>query len=132
MVIFPQSAHWRRANRWCTRSISIGGMSQTCAHPSLNLVAPASLPPQPEHSVGGSTRSVRLGSGVGSNPLPGCPTCPPGVRSWERTRCDFDCLLDSRHGAGVEAAPMAPPGVGGRVRGGRKRGSSGLPGQAAR
>jgi len=44
--------------------------------------------PQLEHSAGGSGRSTRSGNSVRESPDPECPGCPPGVRSFERNRCE--------------------------------------------
>ena len=64
--------------------------SLTCDHQVPARSAPASPAPHPEHCAGGGTCTCSSGSGSRDSPAPGCPGCPPRLRSARRSRSE-DC-----------------------------------------
>ena len=69
--------------------------SQTCVHDAPAGRAPASPVPHREHSAGGSAVFRWSGSGSRARPAPGWPGCPPGLRSWRRSRSEEFRLVRS-------------------------------------
>ena len=88
MVVFPQQPQRRRGSSQGTFSISIGGMSHTCAQPSPASAASPSRSPQLDHAAGGRAAPPGRGTRSGKAQTRDAPGCPPGVRSFERNRCE--------------------------------------------
>ena len=61
-------------------------MSHTCAQLIPTSTPSARSAPHPEQSLGAGSVSIRSGAVVGASPEPLRPGCPPGLRSFERSR----------------------------------------------
>lgn len=72
----------------CTFSSRTGGISPTWVHDAPASTLSARSAPQPRHSRGAGTVSLRSGTAAGASPDPLRPGCPPGLRSFDRTRYD--------------------------------------------
>ena len=88
-LIFPQHGQASSGSRYSVTNVMIR-TSLTCDHQVPARSAPASAAPHPEHSAGGGTCTCSSGSGSRDSPAPGCPGCPPRLRSARRSRSE-DC-----------------------------------------
>jgi hypothetical protein len=83
----PQHGHSSDGSRYSVTHREIR-TSQTCAHFEPAASAPARLVPYPEHCAGGSAAFRSSGSRSRDRSAPGCPSCPPRLRSMCRSRSE--------------------------------------------
>ena len=87
VVSFPQHRHGSDGSSHSVTHRAIF-TSQTCAHDEPAALTPARLAPHPEHCAGGSAVFRSSGSRSRDRPAPGCPGCPPRLRSLRRSRSE--------------------------------------------
>ena len=94
VVTFPQHGHSSDGSSHSVTHRMIR-TSQDCAHDEPAACAPARLAPHPEHSAGGSAVFRSSGSPSRDRPAPGCPGCPPRLRSSRRSRSEVSRFFRS-------------------------------------
>ena len=86
-LILPQYGQASSGSRYSVTNVVIF-TSRTCDHQLPARSAPSRVVPHREHCAGGGTSSRSSGSGSRDSPAPGCPGCPPRLRSARRSRSE--------------------------------------------